>query len=493
MNGNFDIQSIDKPVNKDINITFTPSLNVTSYTYQIYKDNVLINTKNINSNISEKITLKETGIYKIIVQINLLNNQKENIQSGEYIIDKEKPVITLSQDKIITKPIDNKNIISCKAEDNYEYKIEDNLNSLNLKKPGNYKYQCIVTDEAGNISAKTADIYVESYSTSIYLIQIICLIILFFLIYRIIKLGKVVKLEERLEPYTIKPLRNDHLSTSEKLKEIYKQFLNLFTSKLKKSSFAKKYAEKLEKYTAVTQTHKTGYDILSGKIIIACLFTIMAIIIKAFQFKLLSSSETLGIFVLGFFVLDIYLFAKYKLFRLNLESDFIAAITIMNNSFKSGRSIIQAIEIVGDELKGTIGKEFKRMNLELLYGLDISQVFKRFSERVKLEEATYLTASLTILNKTGGDIIKVFSSIERSMFDKRKLRLELKSLTSGSRLIVYILLGIPFFFVLVISLINPGYFSPFITTDIGRILLIFMIIYYIIFVVVVRKIMKVVF
>ena len=59
--------------------------------------------------------------------------------------------------------------------------------------------------------------------------------------------------------------------------------------------------------------------------------------------------ETLGVFVLGFFVLDIYLFAKYKMFRWSLESDFTAAITIMNNSFKSGRSITQAIEIVGEE------------------------------------------------------------------------------------------------------------------------------------------------
>ena len=164
----------------------------------------------------------------------------------------------------------------------------------------------------------------------------------------------------------------------------------------------------------------------------------------------------------------------------------------MNNAFKSGRSITQAIDIVSTEVQGVIGSEFKRMSMELLYGLSVDTVFKRFAKRVDLEEASYLTASLTILNKTGGDIIKVFSSIERSMFDKRKLRLELKSLTSGSKIVVYVLLGIPFFFSLVISIINKDYLLPFINTNIGRCLLIFMIIYYIIFVVVVKKIMKVV-
>ena len=496
MNGKFDIESIEKPTNQDITIVFLPSNNVASYTYQIYKDNIPLNSVTVDSGKETSIEMKETGIYKISVNLNLKNGHFENITSGEYIIDKEAPKISVSAKSLEITPTKEKNIIKCTATDNYNGsltdKITSNIDNLTLNKAGNYTYTCLVQDEAGNVAQTSANIKVTPHNTSVFIIQAICLIIIFALIIRIIKLFKVVKLEDRLDPYVIKPLKNDTLSTSEKLRAIYSKFLNMFTSKLKKSVVATKYAQKLDKYTIVSGVHKSGFDILSGKIIIACSLTVMAIIIKAFQFKLLGSMETLGVFVLGFFVLDIYLFAKYKVFRWTLESDFTAAITIMNNSFKSGRSISQAIDIVSTEVGGLIGNEFKRMSLELLYGLDIEQVFKRFAKRVELEEASYLTASLTILNKTGGDIIKVFSSIERSLFDKRKLRLELKSLTSGSRIIVYILLGIPFFFVLIISFISPGYFLPFVTTDIGRILLLFMIIYYIIFVVVVRKIMKVV-
>ena len=496
MNGNFDIQSIDKPTNKDINITFSPSTSVASYTYQIYKDNIPTNKILIGNNEPATITLKETGTYQIEVQMRLLNGYTDTLTSGKYIIDKTAPVINVSQKYIETTPTNDKNLISCTATDNYSGSLTDkiitNVDSLKLNTKGKYQYTCTVQDEAGNIAQETATINVIPHNTSIYIIQAICIILILFLVYKITKLFKVVKLEERLDPYVIKPLENNALMISEQVKKIYSQFLHVFTNVLKKSVVATKYSKTLDKYTVISGVHKTGYDILSGKIIIASALTVLAVIIKAFQFKLLGSLETLGVFILGFFILDIYLFAKYKVFRWTIENDFVAAITIMNNSFKSGRSISQAIDIVAEEVGGVVGAEFKRMNLELLYGLDIEQVFKRFSKRIKLEEANYLTASLSILNKTGGDIIKVFSSIERSLFDKRKLRLELKSLTSGSRIIVYILLGIPFFFILVISLINPGYFLPFITTDIGHILLIFMIIYYIIFVVVVRKIMKVV-
>ena len=495
MNGNFNIEKLDKPVNKDINIIFSPSINVTSYSYQIYKDDIPYKKIDVTNNFSSNILLSETGKYQIIVNLNLNNGLTETITSSEYTIDKVAPEITLSKENIETTPTNNENLITCEANDNLDGTIKNiktNINEIPLNKIGNYKYTCIVQDEAGNIAEKSTNINVIPHSTYIYIIQIICLIIIFLLIIRAIKLFKVVKLEERLDQYTIKPLKNETLSTSEKLRRIYKKFLEVFSNVFKKSVVASKYAKRLDKYISVSGIHKDGYDILAGKVIIASMSTLLAIIIKAFQFKLLDSLETLGIFLLGFFILDIYLFAKYKVFRWKIESDFTAAITIMNNSFKSGRSITQAIDIVSHEVKGTIGAEFKRMNLELLYGLDIETVFKRFAKRIDLEEANYLTASLSILNKTGGDIIKVFSTIERSLFDKRKLRIELKSLTSGSRIIVYVLLGIPFFFVLVISMISPGYFMPFINTQLGRILLIFMIIYYIIFVVVVRKIMKVV-
>ena len=495
MNGNFNIEKLDKPVNKDINIIFSPSINVTSYSYQIYKDDIPYKKIDVTNNFSSNILLSETGKYQIIVNLNLNNGLTETITSSEYTIDKVAPEITFSKENIETTPTNNENLITCEANDNLDGTIKNiktNINEIPLNKIGNYKYTCIVQDEAGNITEKSTNINVIPHSTYIYIIQIICLIIIFLLIIRAIKLFKVVKLEERLDQYTIKPLKNETLSTSEKLRRIYKKFLEVFSNVFKKSVVASKYAKRLDKYIPVSGIHKDGYDILAGKVIIASMSTLLAIIIKAFQFKLLDSLETLGIFLLGFFILDIYLFAKYKVFRWKIESDFTAAITIMNNSFKSGRSITQAIDIVSHEVKGTIGAEFKRMNLELLYGLDIETVFKRFAKRIDLEEANYLTASLSILNKTGGDIIKVFSTIERSLFDKRKLRIELKSLTSGSRIIVYVLLGIPFFFVLVISMISPGYFMPFINTQLGRILLIFMIIYYIIFVVVVRKIMKVV-
>ena len=163
----------------------------------------------------------------------------------------------------------------------------------------------------------------------------------------------------------------------------------------------------------------------------------------------------------------------------------------MNNCFKSGRSIVQAVELVSTELSGPISEEFKKVALEISFGLDIEIAFKRFANRVELEEAAYLTAALSITNKTGGNIIRVFDSIEKNLFNRKKLKLELKSLTGSSKIIMYVLICVPLLFVVIISIINSTYFLPLFSTPIGIILILMMIIIYITYIIVVRKIINV--
>ena len=484
--GTFNIDSLKTPTNKTINVVFSPSNNVKTFTTEIYKNN----QKTIQTDRTD-ISLIETGTYKIKIVATLIDGRQKTIESGEYIIDKESPTISVKKD-IIT--VDKNNIKKvkeyAKAVDNYDKEVELKVSDINLeKKVQTIKYTAL--DTAGNMTEKYVKLELQNRNV-FFAVYGIILVIILLILYLISKYKRALNIENRLEPFIIKPVKDNSLSISEKLINKYQKLTRKITKNFDKSPLALKYSKKLEKYLPVTNIHKTKEDIFAGKIITGFIFTLVALISKIFTFKIISGYEIVLVYTFGFFALDILYFIKYKIFRWKIESDFIAAITIMNNSFKSGRSITQSIDTVAEELKGYVGEEFKRMSIELLYGLEIDVVFERFAKRIGLEEANYLTASLTILNKTGGDIIKVFNSIERNMFDKRKLKLELSSLTSGSRIVVATLLGMPFFFALVISMINKDYFVPLFTTQIGRILLIFMIIYYIIFVVVVRKIMKVV-
>ena len=152
---------------------------------------------------------------------------------------------------------------------------------------------------------------------------------------------------------------------------------------------------------------------------------------------------------------------------------------------------MQAVEIVKEELEGPIADEFKKIYLDMTYGLSIEVVFDRFYNRVKLDDAKYITSSLTLLNKTGGNIVKVFSTIEKNFFNKKKLKQEMMSLTSASIFVFRILCFLPFLFIVIIYMLNPSYFSPLFTTGLGRILLVLIILFYILYIMVIKKVLEV--
>jgi len=174
-----------------------------------------------------------------------------------------------------------------------------------------------------------------------------------------------------------------------------------------------------------------------------------------------------------------------------IEDQIHQAIIVMNNAFKSGKSTIQAVEIASIKLPKPINMEFKRILQELKYGLSTDIVFDRFAKRVNIPEAEYLSSSLTILNKTGGNIIAVFNSIEKTMFDKKKLREELKNSTTVSNLVVKILLVVPIVIILTIYLLDPSYFDPFFKSIVGYMLLGIALIMFIVYAYLLEKIVKV--
>ena len=81
--------------------------------------------------------------------------------------------------------------------------------------------------------------------------------------------------------------------------------------------------------------------------------------------------------------------------------------------------------------------------------------------------------------------------IEASIFDKKNLKNELNSLTASSKFVFKMLVAMPFILVLVIVLLNPSYFNPLISTPIGIIITIFTILLYILYIFVIKKVLRV--
>lgn len=332
----------------------------------------------------------------------------------------------------------------------------------------------------------------ENVIGSVLLTQIILIVVLIFLIIYLIRQSRVIKLEKRFASFSLQSPFDHERSFFDKLTDLGWSFLKKLSKLLENSQLLKDYGKKYDRFiTFEEKEFKSGIDYVSLKIILSIILVILNAITVMFQYIKVSPISYIITFILGFFSVDLFLNLEFRKKRKKVEEDLLKAIIIMNNSFKSGRNIMQAIETVKTELTGPIADEFKKIYLDITYGLSLEVVFNRFYERVKLEDAKYIASSLTLLNKTGGNIVRVFSTIEKSFYNKRKLRNELNSLTAASVFVFRILVALPFVFTLVIYILNPTYFSPLLTTPLGIFFLILILIIFILYIIVIKKVLKV--
>ena len=321
-------------------------------------------------------------------------------------------------------------------------------------------------------------------------VEILLITILFILIYILLTVITN-NYEKRFEQYTITSIKDNTPTLFERVFSNIWKIIKKISELLNKSELLNRYGASFNKYINYKDINKIkGIDYVSIKFIISICFSIIYLLSTLIKVDY-NPMMLLLVSIVSFFILDIYFIFEYRNRRKIIESELLSAIIIMNNAFKSGMNIMQAVSIVENELDGAIKEEFKKINIDIKYGLSLETVFERFYNRVKIEDIKSIASSLSLINKTGGNIVKVFSSIEKNFYDKKRIKEEMNSLVSSSIFMYRLLISLPILLGLIIFIINPDYFSPLVKTDIGKIIIILVLILYIVYTFIIKKIMKV--
>ena len=321
---------------------------------------------------------------------------------------------------------------------------------------------------------------------SVLMVRIILGIIVFVIIILLFKLHKAIKTEKRIAQYSLNMDKQDDISFFDSLVVKYHKFVKRF----KKDEKLVKYSKSYEKYVQ-TGERLGAIRFVINKLLIGFSFVCLVVISYAIRGKIVGLFGICFSFILGYYIYDIYLIICQKRRIKKIRDDMLRAVIIMNNAFKAGKSTLQAVNIASHDLPAPISLEFKKIYQDMSYGLSVDVAFMRFAKRVKLNEANYIASVLTILNKTGGNIINVFSSIEKTLFDKKKLEEDLKNSTAASNLVVKFLMIVPVLFILIIYIVSPMYFVPLFSSILGYMVLFVVLVMFAIYVYLLNKIMKV--
>ena len=322
------------------------------------------------------------------------------------------------------------------------------------------------------------------------IIRFILVIIVIIIVDLLIKLNKAINVERRISRYSISSIMDYDNNLGDTLRNKYNRFVKRFRKNFKNNGLFGRQASKYNKYIMAGDVVNV-IDFIIIKLIMGICFVVLVIVSLAIQGNVISFLGMIISFIFGYYIYDIYLYIANKRRKRKIKNDMLRAVILLNNAFKAGKSVMQAVEVASCSLPNPISIEFKKIHEDLSYGISSDVAFSRFARRVNLEEARYISSSLIILNKTGGNIVAVFSSIERTLFEKKKLEEDLKNSTQASNLVVKVLMGVPVLFVLVIYVLSPDYFDPLFSSPLGYMIIFIIFIMFLVYMYLLKKIMKV--
>ena len=141
-------------------------------------------------------------------------------------------------------------------------------------------------------------------------------------------------------------------------------------------------------------------------------------------------------------------------------------------SMKAGHSFRQGIQSVVNEGLDPAAREFKRVLTDTQLGRPMEDSLTEMAERVGSKDFTFVITAVTIQRQVGGSLASLFDMVAETVRQRQQFGRRIRSLTAMGRASAYVLVGLPFFLALVLTLINRKFMAPLFTTHTGHVLLI---------------------
>lgn len=204
-----------------------------------------------------------------------------------------------------------------------------------------------------------------------------------------------------------------------------------------------------------------GGEFLILQAILALLFFLLGFVI----------TRKLGIglllFTLGALFPRFYLQRAQKQKYSQFNNQLADALLIIANSLRAGFSLLQAMDMVSQEMPEPISSEFRYTLREMTYGTATETALQHLSDRVGSADLDLLVTAILIQRQVGGNLSEVLQNIHETIQDRLRIYKEIRTLTAQGRTSGYLIAMLPFGIALLLLVINPAYIGVLVTRPIG--------------------------
>jgi tight adherence protein B len=185
-----------------------------------------------------------------------------------------------------------------------------------------------------------------------------------------------------------------------------------------------------------------------------------------------SSLVILVMFLIGAFVPYFVVWFKAKRRMRAFEDQLPDLLITMAASLKAGHSFKAGIQSVVDEGQEPAAKELRRVLTDTQLGRPMEEALQETADRIGSKNFGFVITAVNIQRQVGGSLAGLFDMVADTVRDRQQFARKIRSLTAMGRASAYVLIGLPFFVAIAITMLNPSYMDPLYHTHAGHVLIV---------------------
>lgn len=137
------------------------------------------------------------------------------------------------------------------------------------------------------------------------------------------------------------------------------------------------------------------------------------------------------------------------------------AIELLVRGLRSGLPITETIAVVGAEVDGPVGVEFKSITDKMKIGRTMDAALQETADRLGTPEFQFFVITIAIQRETGGNLAETLANLANVLRMRSQMKLKIKAMSSESKASAYIVGSLPFIVFGLIWMINGSYMQNF--------------------------------
>jgi tight adherence protein B len=188
-------------------------------------------------------------------------------------------------------------------------------------------------------------------------------------------------------------------------------------------------------------------------------------------FSALPSAGILGALAAGSLVPIGFVWFKAKRRMSAFENQLPDLLITLAAALKAGHSFKQGLQTVVDEGRPPASKELRRVLAEARLGRPIEEALAEMATRLGSKNFEFVITAVTIQGQVGGSLAGLIDMVADTVRQRQQFSRKIKALTAMGRAGAYVLVALPFFLALAITVINPDYMDPLYHSSTGHTLI----------------------